>query len=81
MAVSDDFRHLHDWQPVISWSGRYRCDSCGVLGYRGVTQPNVHTDYKPAEIFPYICKKKGCTRGAMVVGKRQVCSEHFRRRR
>lgn len=69
----------HVWEPINGWVGRYRCYNCGVLGYRGITQPNVHPNYFPNQIFPYICKKSGCTKGAVRLKPKQVCGEHFRR--
>lgn len=74
-------KHEHDWQPILTWSGRYRCAGCGVIGYRGVVIPPVHLDEKPEVIFPYKCKTvvKGqtCGRGA-VSRKPQACAEHKR---
>jgi hypothetical protein len=79
-----DALHAHDWQPVQGWVGRYRCAGCGVLGYRGVTQPDVHyvAGEKPEVIFPYLCASKvggqPCGRGAVTRKPRQACAEHRR---
>lgn len=78
----------HDWHPIPSWSGRYRCSVCKAVGYRGiVTESPVEdgvgqaawqakTAQRRATIFPYICKSKGCKAPATGFGRYQFCRGH-----
>lgn len=75
-------RHVHAWQPLSGWSGRYRCPECHAIGYRGIVNLGANTEalahgntaYGSA-IVPYRCTWKGCTRAA-VARKPQRCAEH-----
>lgn len=78
----------HDWQPIPSWSGRYRCSVCKAVGYRGMV--TYDRDRTPTEqvagpakttrrcvsIWPYICKYKGCKAPATGFKKYQFCWAH-----
>ena len=49
--------HEHAWQPILGWSGRYRCEGdggCYCIGYRGVVVPGAQgldgdTGYLPGD--------------------------------
>lgn len=56
--------HVHTWEPIQGWHGRYRC-GCGVAGYRKlVTQVGC-----PWVIEPYKCPK--CSQPT--TGRKQSC--------
>lgn len=81
---------VHQWEPVLAYSGRYRCALCQCLGYRGIVTANredgaasdrqvawqSNTVKRAVTIFPYICQKKDCRKPAIYKGKRQFCKEH-----
>jgi hypothetical protein len=73
-------RHCgHNWKPIHSWSGRYRCKWCEAIGYRKVVQPKYVSWRKSTghHIVTYICKVSGCDSPAQIKYKqRQVCFEH-----
>ncbi len=77
----------HDWQPLSGWSGRYRCETCRILGYRGIVnaaqqEGRNHNDEpiknqpRVRTIIPYICKVRDCKRGAVVRKPKQLCIKH-----
>lgn len=66
----------HEWKPIPSWYGRYRCALCGALGYRGIVSAGIAEDeneQKKVSILPYKCDRAKCTRPA--VQKRKRCPE------
>jgi hypothetical protein len=66
----------HAWSPLPTWSARYRCGSCGAIGYRGiVNQGETSAPGRAVAIIPYRCTRKDCHRLA-VKRKPQVCTEH-----
>ncbi len=52
--------HVHKWEPILNWSGRYRCPKCGAFGYHPVV---VDINFKRTRIEPYRCVK--CRRWAV----------------
>ena len=46
----------HTWEYVPNWMGRYRCTTCGVLGYKGVILPD-GLGRKRQGVIPYRCPK------------------------
>ena len=52
--------HEHDWRPVLTWSGRYRCQGCQCFGYRRVVLPTEINRATGHQITPYRCAVKGC---------------------
>jgi hypothetical protein len=71
-------KHEHDWRPLIGWQGRYRCESCAALGYRGLINLGASAMEHPgydSMIITYKCQKKGCRRAA-IGRKPQRCAEH-----
>lgn len=81
----------HDWQPIPSWPGRYRCTCHGILGYRGIAvnppDPTSKSPYQSQRtlhsIIPYRCQVKGCRLGAVIRHKKfgrgkpiQLCATH-----
>lgn len=74
------------------WYARYRCEKCGVLGYRALVTADRDTDKDgnqrtmvpyghPVErILMYACQATGCHRGAVTrtKGAKQLCDEHKR---
>lgn len=73
------------WQPVPGWSGRYRCDRCGVFGYRrGVNDAAYARHLADGQhtreyMVEYRCGVRDCDRGAVKkVGRSRAwrCAEH-----
>jgi hypothetical protein len=59
------------YEPVSGWSSRYRCNLCGVFGYRRAA---VQADaalgiQKWEDIIAYCYKTKGCGQGAVAKDK------------
>lgn len=82
-------KHAHDWQPIQTWSARYRCSSCGALGWKriarlyrdatGVLDSANRADVaRPTEIVPYVCTHRGCNKDAVTHARKrgQFCREH-----
>lgn len=44
----------HTWKSIYEWCGRYRCEACGALGYRGLVMAVVAKS-KAMAIIPYKC--------------------------
>ena len=69
------------WEPLPRWNGRYRCNQCGVFGYRGVIRRGGSAD-KSGDIIPYKCAKRvgksKCSRPAVARSKKKswLCEEH-----
>jgi hypothetical protein len=73
--------HVHAWTPLAGWTGRYRCDGCGAIGYRA-TMANLAAGRRDA-IYPYLCAKRiagsKCGRIAVQVRRDRAqdrCAEH-----
>lgn len=65
----------HNWQPIQSWYGRYRCSWCKALGYRQIVNGGARGN--PMHIVVYVCSRSGCHEPAISAGKdRQLCAEH-----
>lgn len=47
----------HDWKPLPKWQGRYRCQECGALGYRGLMKRGGRKSER-GKILPYGCSKR-----------------------
>lgn len=89
--TEDDEGHQHLWEPIPSWSGRYRCSACKTVGYRfstvsGQHKPNKNAAVGPDHIEPYRCghrdsaKAPTCGRWAVRMHgwgtKRWRCKSH-----
>ena len=75
------FRHAcgGTFKPIPTWSGRYRCDKCRVIGYRSMVRADTSTGPLGSHIVVYICSVHRCERGAVSGSpkKRKArCSEH-----
>lgn len=46
----------HEWVSIPTWCGRYRCQACAVLGYRGVVV-GTYAGSRAGQIIPYKCPK------------------------
>mgnify|MGYP003450868884 CR=1 FL=1 len=71
----------HVWEPCWGWSGRYRCKECRVLAYKHLVLTPTGDKALPRAGSPdamdvYLCKKKGCGKGAVTHGKSQLCKDH-----
>jgi hypothetical protein len=70
------------WEPILGWSGRYRCSKCRVVGYRRAAAPK-SCGYNrkgkfvgaPENIVEYICREKGCNKYVTACRERR-CAEH-----
>jgi hypothetical protein len=73
----------HDWQPIVTWGGRYRCTKCQVVAYRGIASNHIRdsaNDKKKVAIIPYRCKG-ACGKPAQYVSnEHQLCFDHARKR-
>jgi hypothetical protein len=81
VSCADGPEAVHDWQPIMGWVGRYRCSFCRVIAHRCTTDSEVKAMFGPRkfeDFVPYVCVRKGCTRGAVVRKPRQLCAEHER---
>lgn len=48
----------HAWVHIDGWAGRYRCDRCHIIGYKGfVTGIYGRTNPKNSQVIPYRCPK------------------------
>ncbi len=68
----------HEWLPMFSWVGRYRCDVCNVIGHRNVGQ--LEHRHGIELIVPYCCTKetRGVHCGAPAVSRSpQLCQPHW----
>lgn len=66
----------HEWEPISTWFGRYRCAWCGALGYRQIVNGGVKGN--PLHIVVYACSRSGCHEPAIQAGKkRQLCRSHL----
>lgn len=84
----------HDWQPLLRWSGRYRCERCHALAYRRIILPScaaggpskegAPNEKRAAEMVVYLCRKRGkgqeCGEPAVTHGKTQLCAAHANER-
>lgn len=72
--------HVHTWQPISGWSGRYVCEDCRALGYRKLVLGITEDSKENERILPYACTRSGCPRNATHRTCGQLCSEHERER-
>jgi hypothetical protein len=51
--------HLHQWEPIQGWVGRYRCSACKVIAYKGlcIGRP-VLGGKRLTQFIPYKCQAK-----------------------
>ena len=69
------------WGPCRGWSSRYRCNRCGVFGYRraAVQGDAAMGIARWEDLLEYRCATKGCGRGAVGKDKgKWRCPEHRR---
>jgi hypothetical protein len=72
------------WEPMPGWVGRYRCNRCGVIGYRrgindmAYSRADESGNQRTLEyIVAYCCKTKGCGQPAVAKDKgKWRCGEH-----
>jgi len=75
----------HQWDPISSWIGRYRCARCDAIAYKHIVLPNdMLNPRRTAEITPYKCQEKGCGKNAVYIGRKsdkKFCKAHWEKRR